>query len=206
MSSHVRSSIFFLCTYSVFFDIYIFRLGDISVSGTHVAVGSIGSITLLTDLNDMFMSPANVENAINNLVPDATASRNTAMAITLALASMQQNGRPDVPQMIVILTTGESDGPLQTKQIAAITVQSGIDIIAVGVGSNLDQTELNYLAGSPNRQPIIAQTYEELATLSIHDEFCQGMSGDKNISILHLSCRTSDLQFSLVLQTHALVL
>ena len=30
-------------------------------------------------------------------------------------------------------------------------------------------------------------------------------SGDKNISILHLSCRMSDLQFSLVLQTHALV-
>ena len=29
---------------------------------------------------------------------------------------------------------------------------------------------------------------------------------DKNISILHLSCRTSDLQFSLILQTHALVL
>ena len=31
-------------------------------------------------------------------------------------------------------------------------------------------------------------------------------AGDKNISILHLSCRTSDLQFSFVLQTHALVL
>ena len=31
-------------------------------------------------------------------------------------------------------------------------------------------------------------------------------AGDKNISKLHLSCRTSDLQFSLVLQTHALVL
>ena len=29
--------------------------------------------------------------------------------------------------------------------------------------------------------------------------------GDKNISILHLSCRTSDLKFSLILQTHALV-
>ena len=32
------------------------------------------------------------------------------------------------------------------------------------------------------------------------------LAGDKNISILHLSCRTSDLQFLLVLQTHALVL
>ena len=32
------------------------------------------------------------------------------------------------------------------------------------------------------------------------------VTGDKNISILHSPCRTSDLQFSLVLQTHALVL
>ena len=31
-------------------------------------------------------------------------------------------------------------------------------------------------------------------------------AGDKNISILRLSCRMSGLQFSLVLQTHALVL
>ena len=31
-------------------------------------------------------------------------------------------------------------------------------------------------------------------------------TGDKNISILHSPCRTSDLQFSLVLQTHSLVL
>ena len=31
-------------------------------------------------------------------------------------------------------------------------------------------------------------------------------SGDKNILILHSPCRTSDLQFSLILQTHALVL
>ena len=35
---------------------------------------------------------------------------------------------------------------------------------------------------------------------------CMLLSGDNlNISILHLSCRTSDLQFSLILQTHALV-
>ena len=31
-------------------------------------------------------------------------------------------------------------------------------------------------------------------------------SGNKNISILHLSCRTSDIQFSLVRQTNALAL
>ena len=33
-----------------------------------------------------------------------------------------------------------------------------------------------------------------------------GHPGDKTISILHLSCRMNDFQFSLVLQTHVLVL
>ena len=37
------------------------------------------------------------------------------------------------------------------------------------------------------------------------NSFCTKYRG-QNISILHLSCRTSDLQSSLVLQTHALVL
>ena len=39
-----------------------------------------------------------------------------------------------------------------------------------------------------------------------HTDLTHSFIGDKNISILHLSCRMSDLQFSLVLQTHALVL
>ena len=33
---------------------------------------------------------------------------------------------------------------------------------------------------------------------------CKIVARDKNISIFHLSCRTSDLQFSPVLQTHVL--
>ena len=36
--------------------------------------------------------------------------------------------------------------------------------------------------------------------------FKPSMAGDKNISILHLSCRTNDLQISLILKTHVLVL
>ena len=37
-------------------------------------------------------------------------------------------------------------------------------------------------------------------------EIIYTLAGDKNISILHLSYMASDLQFSLVLQAHALVL
>ena len=38
-----------------------------------------------------------------------------------------------------------------------------------------------------------------ILVLDIIGKSRKGSSGDKNISILHLSCRTSDLQFSLVL-------
>ena len=49
---------------------------------------------------------------------------------------------------------------------------------------------------------ILNQRYSK--KLSVRDSSLE--SGDKNISILHLSCKTSDLQFSLGLHTHARVL
>ena len=51
--------------------------------------------------------------------------------------------------------------------------------------------------------------YKKLVSFFImldYKYFCGTYEVDKNIIILHLSCRTSDLQFSLILQTHALVL
>ena len=49
-------------------------------------------------------------------------------------------------------------------------------------------------------------SYLETLSLGVRARTWRPYAGDKNISILHLSCKTSDLQFSLVLQTHALVL
>ena len=48
--------------------------------------------------------------------------------------------------------------------------------------------------------------YEEISMFICKVRDAMYIPGNKNISILHLSCRTSDLQFSLVLQTHELVL
>ena len=51
---------------------------------------------------------------------------------------------------------------------------------------------------------ILEQELELLQQDTVSNQY--QISGDKIISILHLSCRMSDLQFSLVLQTHAHVL
>ena len=45
-----------------------------------------------------------------------------------------------------------------------------------------------------------ASTYKNVAVENGVLAFLDRTAGDKNISILHLSCRTSDLQFSVVLQ------
>ena len=42
--------------------------------------------------------------------------------------------------------------------------------------------------------------FEDFCDLFIEDKGKVSFTGDKNITILHLYCRTSDLQFSLVLQ------
>ena len=46
---------------------------------------------------------------------------------------------------------------------------------------------------------------EEVCYLSYPQTFSLEFRG-QNVSILHLSCRTSNIQISLVMQTHALVL
>ena len=53
--------------------------------------------------------------------------------------------------------------------------------------------------------PIMVSNFVSYCRKKIRIE-CLQYSGDKNISILHWSCRMSDLQLSLVLQTHIHVL
>ena len=52
----------------------------------------------------------------------------------------------------------------------------------------------------------LAQLKKVVCPSLVPETFIPKLAGNKNISILHLSCRMSDLKFSLVLQTLALVL
>ena len=54
--------------------------------------------------------------------------------------------------------------------------------------------------------PMSTYMYQYFFKLHLDGAWESHLTGDKNISILHLSCRTSDKQLSLILQTHALVL
>ena len=50
--------------------------------------------------------------------------------------------RPNVPNVLVVITDGRSSDPEATWQQAIRTRNAGIHIIALGIGSGVDEREL----------------------------------------------------------------
>ena len=70
--------------------------------------------------------------------------------------------RNNVQNVAVIITDGRSEpDPSQTIPQANLLKQSGVTIIAVGIGSRVDSSELRAIASNPN-DVIVAQNFEDL--------------------------------------------
>ena len=150
---------------------------DIGPNTIRVAVGPIGSLTFpneMTHLNDATMSVGTVTASINNLIAGAT-ERNLASAIGAGINIFQQESSVGmgIPKLMVVVTHGPSKSFLETKLAAGVAVITGIDTIAVGVGSNIDQTELNFIAKDSNHV-VTMSSFTGLAALDISERLCQG--------------------------------
>ena len=63
--------------------------------------------------------------------------------------------RPDVPNYLVIITDGKSNNPEDTWAQAVTARGMGINILAVGIGTNFNQEELEGMASSPVSQNVM---------------------------------------------------
>ncbi|XP_022334361.2 matrilin-1-like [Crassostrea virginica] len=78
-----------------------------------------------------------------------SGSTNTHEALSFALQhsfTQQAGDRAKAPNVIIVLTDGQSTSPTMTKQVAATAQQKGIEIFAVGTGDNLSFQELLSIA------------------------------------------------------------
>ncbi|KAK0047862.1 collagen alpha-1(XII) chain [Biomphalaria pfeifferi] len=95
---------------------------------------------------------ADVAQALLN-IPYLSATTNTADALNYARTtsfSTASGARPNVGKIAVVITDGNSNDPVLTAQAAAALKQSGVTTIAVGVGTNIAQSELLAIASSPS--------------------------------------------------------
>ncbi|XP_045165576.2 uncharacterized protein LOC123529337 [Mercenaria mercenaria] len=114
-------------------------------------------------MNRYFDVPSLLE-AVDNL-PYVRGSTNTGLALQVAREQMliPMNGdRPSAPDFILLITDGQSDEPLYTKEQADLVKEQGIQIIALGVGLK-DVKELRAVASPPaDVNAISLKNFDEL--------------------------------------------
>jgi glycerophosphoryl diester phosphodiesterase len=90
--------------------------------------------------------PTTVIAAINGM-PKSNGGTNTAAAIQAAQAQLSV-GRAGAPDVLIVLTDGQSSDPNATIAAANAARAAGITVIAVGIGAGPDNAELRGMASS----------------------------------------------------------
>ena len=100
-----------------------------------------------------FTNPTSFARALMQVEYKA-AKTNTAEALMLATRELRDNGRQEVPHVIIILTDGQSDDPQATQTQAALARNQGIRLLSVGIGPKIDLNELNGISTDPDKDHV----------------------------------------------------
>ena len=95
---------------------------------------------------------------------------NTAAGI-LKMSELLLYGRPNVPKLGVVVTDGQSLEPTLTRATARAAMDAGVDMYSVGIGDQIDKSELQGLASAPNMS-ITFDNFDKLTLADIGKEIC----------------------------------
>ncbi|KAH3775135.1 hypothetical protein DPMN_176532, partial [Dreissena polymorpha] len=109
-----------------------------------------------------------VQAAINK-IPYTTGGTNTAEAIKYMATdsfTAAHGDRPNVPNIAIVVTDGQSANPTLTAAEAKKARDAGITLLAIGVGSGIGRTELNNIATDPDSTHVyMADNFDALTSL-----------------------------------------
>ena len=91
--------------------------------------------------------------------------------------SLLPGDRPNVPNVAIIVTDGQSNNPTLTAAEAKKARDKGITIIALGVGHGIRKSELNEMATDPDSSHVYtADNFDALASLQafVSNKACEG--------------------------------
>ena len=100
----------------------------------------------------------------------ARMGTDTALGVR-KMIDVLQSGRPNVPKLGVVLTDGISLEPNDTRAAAMAAKNGGVNMFSVGIGSFIDQAELQTLS-SGSGHSVTFQNFDTLSLDSIAKEIC----------------------------------
>jgi hypothetical protein len=124
---------------------------DIGDDKTRVGVLKFQSRIYKEFYLNKYYTKAALTTAINNIKYTAGGTR-TDLALDALISDYFKAGngaRPNHPHVAIVLTDGESNEPQKTVISALKVHDADITVISVGVGSSIDQNELQVIASEP---------------------------------------------------------
>jgi len=188
---------------------YIINLvGGLNVDADHIRVGLVtfsDDAHLQFNLNQYMNNKARMEMALG-FVPYQPGATYTDEGLKYVRENMFQpavGGRPDAQRVVVVLTDGQSTKPDLTKSEARkLRLANGTIVISLGIGSGVDQSELEYIASGKN-YTLMAQDFDTLNnTLStISTLTCDAVTGYNPGADLLVPCETRAVDLAFLLDT-----
>ncbi|KAH3753954.1 hypothetical protein DPMN_188609 [Dreissena polymorpha] len=121
---------------------------EVSQQAIHVGLivysSAIGDKVPLSPFKNKFLLKALARN-LNH----PRLGTDTGGGLEAASNMIREQGRKNVPEMIVVITDGRSTIPYKTIMQAAKAKAEGITLIAIGVGKDIFSQELNVIASGP---------------------------------------------------------
>ncbi|KAH3830568.1 collagen alpha-1(XII) chain-like [Dreissena polymorpha] len=131
------------------FVINIVNILDIGPNLTKVGIITYNNYPVRNMYLDQYTNKQDLINAIGNLTysPGAT---DTDTALDLLRTDGFFGDRSFAPNIAIVITDGYSSNPEQTKVAADKVKNTGTTVFAIGIGSEVQQGELNYISSDPD--------------------------------------------------------
>lgn len=129
----------------------------------------VGLITYATDAQIMmnfnrFSDPDALTEARDAVRVKPHTGKYTGQALSLAKEGLFETGhRPDALDVLVLMTDGPASDDI-TEPARALR-DMGVKIITVGIGPEVDKSQLNDMASDPDEEHVFTADYDSLATI-----------------------------------------
>jgi uncharacterized protein YegL len=197
----------------------------LNVAPDHIRSGVLVFSTNVTTVYDLnaFVDIASLEAAVM-VIPYPAGLTYTGLALAEARAILTNPARGarviTIPKMIVIVTDGYSNMPWNTTIAEADLVHAaGINVLAIGVGSAVNTTELLAFASEPEAENVYPLANFSLGSITskieqdacevpakILDEALDISSVVPSETVLNMQFYTSTVEYMLLIQTDGRVL
>ncbi|KAK6191983.1 hypothetical protein SNE40_003541 [Patella caerulea] len=111
-----------------------------------------------------FLTSETLQEEISGLKWHHGSRTETGLGIAFMRDNIMPKARSGLPKICIVITDGKSQDSAKTSAEAKTARDNGIEMFAIGVSESVNKTELQSIAGDPDRV-IIVNTYSELEAI-----------------------------------------